>query len=184
MNIFYLHKSPVISAQAQTDKHVVKMILETAQLLSTAHRVLDGEHYIDASSGRKLQRWKHTDKEYEEKLYKATHFNHPCALWVRESVANYNWTYNHFVALSQEYTKRYGKTHKSFTVLADILSVPPVNIPYIPMTEFKMAIADKAHIVEGDPICSYRRYYEAEKLLTPKDIERYYKVLDLERKLG
>jgi hypothetical protein len=184
MNIFYLHKSPVVSAQAQTDKHVVKMILETAQLLSTAHRVLDGEHYIDASSGRKLQRWKHSDSLYEKLLYKATHFNHPCALWVRESVANYIWTYEHFVALSDEYTKRYSKIHKSYRELADILSIPPVNIPNIPMTEFKLAIANKTYIVEGKAISSYRRYYEAEKLILPNDIERYYKILDLERKLG
>ena len=43
MNIFYLHENPEICAEYHCDKHVVKMILETAQMLSTAHRIIDGE---------------------------------------------------------------------------------------------------------------------------------------------
>lgn len=175
MNIFYLHKEPYIAAAMQTNKHVVKMILESAQLLSTAHRVLDGEHYIDASSGRKLQCWRHP--KYDTELYKATHFNHPCAIWVRESSENYYWLYAHFVELSEEYTRRYGKVHASYTKLKDILSLPPVNIPIKDFTEPAMAMPEQ-YIKRGDPIGSYRAYYEAEKLIEEQDIERYWSIIE------
>lgn len=174
MNIFYLHKEPYAAAALQTNKHVVKMILESAQLLCTAHRVLDGEHYIDASSGRRLQRWRHS--KYETELYQATHFNHPCAVWVRKSSGNYYWLYAHFVELSQEYKRRYGKVHASYMKLKDILSLPPANIPLGDFTEPAMAMPDQ-YIRRGDPIGSYRAYYEAEKLKEEQDIERYYAVL-------
>jgi hypothetical protein len=156
----------------------MKMILESAQLLCTAHRVLDGEHYIDASSGRKLQRWRHPRLEIE--LYQATHFNHPCAIWARESKANYNWLYSHFMHLSQEYEKRYGKVHASWTKLQHILFFSPDNIPQGSYTEPAMAMPDK-YIKRGDPVGSYRAYYEAEKLLEVQDIERYKAVLAAER---
>ena len=67
MNIFYLHKDPKTCAEMHCDKHVVKMVLEYAQLLSTAHRVLDGDEWADKAQ-----------------LYKATHKNHPSAIWARE----------------------------------------------------------------------------------------------------
>ena len=94
MNIFYLDKDPVIAAQMHCDKHVVKMILESAQLMSTAHRFLDGDRYADKNG-----------------LYKLTHKNHPTAIWVRKSKENYMWTWNLLDALLQEYTKRYNKHH-------------------------------------------------------------------------
>jgi len=174
MNIFYLHSDPKIAAQMQTNKHVVKMILESAQLLCTAHRVADGEHYIDASSGRKLQRWRHP--KYENELYQATHFNHPCAIWVRESKANYNWLYQHFVYLVQEYKERYGKIHASYTKLDHILFFSPVNVPDKGFTKPALAMLPE-YIRRGDPIASYRAYYEAEKLKEPQDIERYWAIL-------
>jgi hypothetical protein len=183
MNIFYIDRDPKKSAEAMTNKHVVKMIPESAQLMSTAHRMLDGEHYIDASSGRRLQRWRMLDPVKEQKLYKATHFNHPSAIWVRESIANYYWLYEHFIALCEEYTKRYKKTHATEIKLAEILSIAPKNIPAVPMTPIRLAITNKDYIVEDRPVSSYRNYYEAEKLITPEDIERYYRVLKLERKL-
>ena len=82
MNIFALSSDPFESAQMMCDKHVVKMIIETAQLLSTAHRVLDGEQYTDkTSNGRSIQRWRLTDAyDMENSLYKATHINHPSAV--------------------------------------------------------------------------------------------------------
>ena len=177
MNIFYLHNDPHIAAEMQTNKHVVKMILESAQLLSTAHRVLDGEHYIDASSGRKLQRWRHPT--YDSELYIATHFNHPCAIWVRESSENYIWLYKHFIWLNAEYEERYGKIHASYKRLKDIIYFPPVNIPQGKFTEPAMAMPEQ-YIKRGDPIGSYRAYYEAEKLIEEQDIERYYAVLAAE----
>ena len=101
MNIFYLDPHPTVAAQQCCDKHVVKMILESAQMLSTAHRVLD--------------------KNDNELLYKEAHKNHPSTKWVRESHLNYQWLYAHFVALGEEYTARYGKIHVSIAKLKNFL---------------------------------------------------------------
>jgi hypothetical protein len=71
MNVFFLHQDPVISAQQHCDKHVVKMIIEYAQMLSTNHRYLDGEMYLEKSqnTGRNIKRWRLSD-EREEHMYK------------------------------------------------------------------------------------------------------------------
>ena len=104
MNIFILNNDPVIAAQEQCDKHVVKMIVESAQMLSTVHRMLDGVmERRPSKSGAKLQYWK-LDDEREDLLYKACHFNHPSTVWTRESCCNYTWHYNHFIGLCDEYT--------------------------------------------------------------------------------
>ena len=104
MNIFYLHKDPVVCAPLHCDKHVVKMIIEYAQMLSTAHRMLDGKEYIDASSGRRIRRWRHPNSNMDGVLYKASHINHPSAIWVRASVNNYQWTLRLWQQLCFEYT--------------------------------------------------------------------------------
>ena len=78
MNIFYLNEQPQPCAEMHCDKHVVKMIIEYAQLLSTCHRVLDGEEYYDkTANGRRIKRWKMDDPFMEACLYKASHVNHP-----------------------------------------------------------------------------------------------------------
>ena len=78
MNIFYLHEDPDVSAKMHCDKHVVKMIIEYAQLMSTAHRILDGEEYEGRTKiGRRIRRWKHPNKNVENTIYKASHINHP-----------------------------------------------------------------------------------------------------------
>ena len=147
MNIFILDENPVIAAQSQCDKHVVKMILESAQMLCTAHRVLDGEEYA-AKSGIS---------------YKIAHKNHPCSIWVRESSQNYLWLYKHMLALGEEYTYRYGKIHMSITKLANPLSRLPLNIPNIPMTDFKLAMGKFPECIKEDPVESYRLYYQTKK---------------------
>ena len=89
MNIFYLHYDTKKCAEMHVDKHCVKMILEYAQLLSTAHRVLDGRESITLSlSGRKKKVWT-IDDHRNNVLYSATHINHPSAIWVRQSLENY-----------------------------------------------------------------------------------------------
>ena len=78
MNIFYLDKDPKTCAEMHCDKHVVKMIIEYAQLMSTAHRVLDGDPYVSQTlGGRRIQRWKHPIAKMEKTLYKASHVKHP-----------------------------------------------------------------------------------------------------------
>ena len=79
MNIFYLHEDPVQNAMWHIDKHIVKMPIEYGQLLSTAHRILDGWEYLDKTkNGRRIKRWRLFD-EREDLLYKASHVNHPSA---------------------------------------------------------------------------------------------------------
>jgi hypothetical protein len=180
MNIFYIHTDPVIAAQAMTDKHVVKMILESAQLLSTAHRALDGQEFIQLSkSGARLRKWNHPDQHMDVTLYKSTHLNHPSGIWVRQSADNYMWLYNHFIALSEEYYQRYNKRHASELLLSGLLSKVPTNIARIGLTPMLVAITDTQWHVPNNPLQSYRNYYVGEKLKTPKDTERYYKVLGL-----
>jgi hypothetical protein len=141
------------------DRHVVKMILESAQLLSTAHRVLDGVAIIGGKlGGRKKTEWV-LDDARQDVLYKATHMNHPSAIWARKSVENYNWLVEHFFALGEEYTYRYGKTHKCFGELSFQLQSPPKNLTDYDMTLMPSAMAEEYKISE-DPIVNYRNYYK------------------------
>jgi len=159
MNIFAVDSDPIIAAQMQCDKHVVKMTLESAQMLSTAHRLLDGKmHYDVSKTGRKVRRYVLTNAN--DILYKAVHQNHPCTVWTMESKANYDWHYRHFIALSEEYTYRYGKVHLCDQKLRNILNASPKNIPDIGLTPFKLAMAQFPEcIVKDDPIESYKNYY-------------------------
>ena len=161
MNIFYLDKNPRICAEMHVDKHCVKMILEYAQLLSTAHRVLDGTLSVGlSSSGRKKTSYVLMD-ERESLLYSATHINHPSAIWVRQSQANYIWLYELFGWLCNEYTHRYGKHHAT-TRLDSELMIPPKNIPIGEFTEPTPAMPDQ-YKVAGDSLASYHNYYLGEK---------------------
>lgn len=162
MNIFYLHDDAWLVPKMMTDKHVVKMIVETAQLLSTAHHILDGDNAIGG-------------------IYKKTHANHPSSIWTRETMGNYLWLRDHGLALLDEYALRYHKqphdhaTHK--VIMA--LFYPPKNMPMdITKTPIRLAITDTKYHVKDNPIASYRNYYEGEKLRTDTDKIRYFKMLD------
>lgn len=158
MNIFYLDSSPTKSAELHCDKHVVKMIVEYAQLLSTAHRVLDGELYIDSSSGRKIKRWKHPIPILENTLYRACFVNHPSAMWVRESQGNYNWLYNLWYNLCKEYTHRYNKDHATYIKLAKCLQVTPSNLFFNKdVTIVPQCMPDD--VKADDPVDAYQNYY-------------------------
>lgn len=137
MNIFFLDESPKLAAEYQCDKHVVKMILESVQMLCTAHH-LTGTGSPD--------------------IYKPTHIHHPCTKWVTESRDNWLWLADHTEHLSSEFTKRYGGTHKS-TVMLRKLSVP--HLPFIPMTTPALAMPDEYK--EYDAVEAYRNYYRADK---------------------
>lgn len=164
MNIFVLDNDPVMAAQLQCDKHVVKMIVETAQLLSTAHRMIDGTMVRKPNkNGRMLQVWQLND-DRDSKLYKACHYNHPSGVWCRESHYNYNWLYKHFVALCDEYTHRYGKVHATDTKLRNVLAITPKNIPVRGFTPFKLAMGTNPECIDNsDPVGSYRKYYRTKK---------------------
>jgi hypothetical protein len=162
MNIFYLNPDPKVCAEMHLDKHVVKMIIEYAQLMSTTHRVLDGDKYIDkTSNNRNIQRWRMKNEIIEYGLMKASHVNHPSNIWVRASKQNYMWLYQMWTHLLTEYTYRYSKNH-ACEKYAKHLCVPPENIADIPFTEPTPAMPD-AYKVPGDSISSYRMYYIQDK---------------------
>ena len=98
MNIFFLNRDPKKAAVVQYNKHVVKMILESAQMLCTAHHAYNNGHNVP---------------------YKKAHLNHPSTVWVRQNSRHYYWLFDHMIALGNEYTKRYGKTHLSITKCFD-----------------------------------------------------------------
>ena len=162
MNIFYLDHNPAQAAEWMVDKHVVKMILESAQLLSTAHRILDGREIEGKSkTGRKARRWV-LDDARENVIYSATHINHPSAVWCRKSVENYNWLADHFFALMAEYTYRYNKQHKCYGELSYMLQSPPKNLKDWDMTVMPSAMDDE-YKISYDPIVNYRNYYKVGK---------------------
>tara|TARA_R110000824_G_scaffold131664_5_gene293888 strand:+ start:847 stop:1332 length:486 start_codon:yes stop_codon:yes gene_type:complete len=144
MNIFYVNENPTDAAICLPDKLVVKMPLESAQMLSTAHRVLDGDERADSLG-----------------LYKTAMKNHPCTIWVRETSDNYMWLYEHFYALCSEYTTRYGREHLSFTKLNANLSKLPLNILIHHKTVMPQAMPDEYKC--QDPIKAYRDYMVNEK---------------------
>jgi hypothetical protein len=143
MNIFYLSTDPKKAAEYMYNKHVVKMILESAQLLCTAHIISDG---------------------YKANVpYKVTHKNHPSAVWARESISNYKWLYKHMIALGEEYTRRYGKQHLTILKCSDMLRNPPVNVTKTELTPMPQCMPDK-YKVPGNSVEAYWNYYEAEKV--------------------
>lgn len=158
MNIFYLDKDVSRCAEMHNDKHCIKMILEYAQLLSTAHRVIDGVPTLERSptTGRQRTRYILSD-DRDVVLYSATHINHPSAIWVRQSLDNYFWLFDLWIELMKEYTYRYGKNHKC-EFLIDTLSFAPDNISSGLFTEPTPAMPDDVK-VSGNSLASYRNYY-------------------------
>jgi hypothetical protein len=163
MNIFILDKNPTDAAHMHCDKHIVKMIVESAQMLSTVHRMCDGilEKRSSKSGKRIVKYWKHANPIFENTLYKAVHMNHPCTVWTRESLGNYLWHYDLFKALSEEFVYRYGKQHATWVKLKDVLSHSPKNISEIlELTPFKLAMGAQPQCINiNDPIDSYRKFY-------------------------
>ena len=144
MNIFFLDNKPKVAAQMMHDKHVVKMILESAQMLCTAHRLLSGDDYCD-----------------ERGIYLKAYMNHPCTIWARETSQNYLWLYYHFVALCKEYETRYDRQHLSYVKLNDSLCQLPLGIPDAGLTTMPQAMPDEYK--NDDPVKAYRDYVVNEK---------------------
>jgi hypothetical protein len=153
MNLFYLHSDPRLAAEAHLDKHCVKMILETAQLLSTAHRVINPEripHYDSVG------------------LYKTTHKNHPSAVWVRSGVDQYRWAHDLLYYLLQEYHYRYGKIHATDRLRPHLLDAPPDIDWEAPWTDPPQCMPDDVKVPDNT-VEAYKRYYAKYK----KDMARW-----------
>lgn len=165
MNIFVYSTVAWICALYHPDKHVVKQLLEYCQLLSTAHRVLDGTQATELTkTGRRVKWWRLADAKADALVYSATHVNHPCAVWVRKSKANYDWLAQLLVEVTKEYTFRYDKTHKCQLIgLVDFLvSNAPANIPAGERTPFALAMPDECKC-SGDAVGSYHTYFNQKK---------------------
>lgn len=137
MNIFVLDHSPKTSAEMMCDKHVVKMILETAQMLCT----------VAHTQGFKAP-------------YKATHKNHPCTLWAAKTKQNWDWLIIHGLALCVEYTKRYGKVHKSMQHIEWCKSLD-IKLPTKGLLPFAQAMP--VQYKNKCAVKAYRAYYKGEK---------------------
>ena len=161
MNVFYIHKDPVIAAKQHCDKHCTKMIVEYAQLMCTAHRLLDGEEYFDKNKrGHRLRRWRLPD-DREQRLYLASHYGHPSNVWVRTSTQHYDWLYKCFNALCAEFTLRYGKFHKTDLDLREYLERKPDNLQDNGFVDPPLAMPDEYKLSKAVP--SYRNFYATEK---------------------
>lgn len=143
MNIFFLDEDPVKAAQAQCDKHVVKMVLESAQIMCS----VIGKIVCDFEN-------------VEQPPYRITHKNHPCVLWAEKSPPNFDWLYLHARALAAEYTYRYGKVHKSETAI-DWCGNNRVTKLLSDFTKPALAMPDAYK--DDNPVVAYRRYYNEHK---------------------
>lgn len=147
MNIFILDTNIETCAQYHCDQHVVKMILESAQMCCTA-----------------------LNKKGFETPYKSTHMNHPCTLWIEDSFDNFLWLKNLAFALNDEYRFRYHKEtdHKSIAVFNKISEYQFENKG---LTEFAQAMPDE-YKVESDAVTAYRQFYLGEKMKFAKWTKR------------
>lgn len=143
MNIFVVDESPYISARSLCDKHVVKMIVEGCQMLSTIHRMANSHMF-----------------HYNVDFYKMSFINHPCTIWARTSWENYMWLAHHTHALSVEYTHRYKKIHKA-SELSEWFCKHPLNFENYDLTPFAQAMPDKYK--SSNAVEAYRNYYIHEK---------------------
>lgn len=136
MNIFALDDNPKLAARYACDQHVVKMPLETAQLLCTARHV------------QKLQA-----------PYGLFNPKHPCGIWTQTALGNYLWLLRYGLYLSKEYTERYGRIHKSFEVIHWCAKqVKEMHFPLKHRTPFIQCMPDECK-VPNDPIAAYRKFY-------------------------
>lgn len=164
MNLFILDNDPVVAAQLQCDKHVVKMIVESAQMLSTAHRMLDGvQTRRPSKSGKTMSKYWVLPDDRENVMYKAVHMHHPCTIWTMQNLSNYEWHYKHFIALCDEYKYRYNKVHATDTLLRYYLRWPPTNIPLGELTKQPLAMKSNPECMFEDVVKSYRAFYQTKQ---------------------
>ena len=177
MNIFVLHWNPRKAARAHADKHVVKMILESVQMLYTTHWVLTYPilltHRSPAALAKaqkplplpplfRMKKAPHQLKNPEVRGYRPVHVHHPCTKWVRASLSNYMWLCTLALELAKEHHRRWPASFShSCESHALWLSQHPPPLPDIPLTHFALAMPDEYK--RKDPIQSYRAFYSGSK---------------------
>lgn len=172
MNIFYIDEDPKEIAKALVDRHIVKMPLESAQMLSTAHRLLDGQAVLAVSEYKKKvlhllegETWdinRSTGKFIinDEKCYKVAHAKHPSTVWTIESKQHYDWHFQLFKEMLDEFTRRYNKQHGCAKLLS-FLQNSPKNIAEAGFRPPTPAMPEKYKV--DSVLESYRRYYAGDK---------------------
>jgi hypothetical protein len=174
MNVFFLDSNPKKAAEYHCDKHCVKMILESAQLLSSAHRVLDGKKeenfLISKKTGKKRKYTTYVleNKEMNENLYSVYGINLPSTVWTRSWAENYKWVFQLFTELLNELYKRYGTVHKS-KMLLPYLSYLPQNIWHRENGDIseppKLVGKDNNDLLSYDVVTAYRESYKRKKIV-------------------
>jgi len=139
------------------------MPTESAQMLCTVHRLLDGNPTKRRSKSGKTLRtyWEHPS--LDTVLYKSVHEKHPCTVWTTETSENYNWHYQHFIALCDEYSFRYNRTHRCDELLRQLLLTAPTHIPVGLQTPWKLAMKDQPHLYALEPVSAYREFYKTKQ---------------------
>ena len=145
MNIFVLNNDPAIAARDMCDKHVVKMIVEGCQMLSTNHRLSGSPTVYTVPMN----------------LYKQAFANHPCTVWARQTKENYMWLADHTLELCHEYTRRYNRVHSCEDMSVWFSKYYPLRTPDGDLTSFAQAMPDQYR--NEDAVVAYRKYYLGEK---------------------
>lgn len=168
MNVFFIDRDPRVAARGLVDSHVNKMITESAQLLSTAHRVLDGVERIvlrprknDPDKLYRVHVWKLSDGR-DNILYQSTHINHPSAKWVRQSTQHYIWLLQHLDEMFKEYTRRWGRYREAQTTILPVLNILPNNLNDTGFSDPPCAMPVE-YITSNDAVVNYRNYYRLGK---------------------
>jgi hypothetical protein len=178
MNIFYLDQNPVTAAKYHCDQHVRKMIVEYAQMLSTAHHLLAKPSNLSCVT---QLRENNKTPNYLSNLYKVTHENHPSSIWVRESRSNYQWLYTCMMELASIYSEATNKVHLTETKLADLLLGAPASIPSLGPTPVPLCMPDEYQSTCA--VTSYRNYYQNDKSrfakFTYNEVPRWWNGEDL-----
>ena len=174
MNIFALSRNPVEAVQQMIDKHIIKMPTETCQMLHT--NILYMQYFKEHGEEPQLKDLKAFHAFTESELMKPAMLNHPSTIWARQSRQNFDWLYEHGLALCQEYTYRYDKSHGSFDRILDVNIHAKLTYrhgyPHSGLTPVSIAMDDSYRIdldkySQRNPnwtgwdfvIASYRHYY-------------------------
>ena len=156
-NIFVVDDDPRVAARALCDEHVNKMITETAQMLSVAHRVLDGTPSRTRTKTGRSKLEFILPGDLDKILYKTSHLNHGCTVWARATDSNYRWLAEHGLEMAEEFVRRRGKRHKAGNLIESHLKLPPANIPKGPLTPFYLGMPERFH--GPSAVDSYRKFY-------------------------
>lgn len=182
MNIFFLHKDPIVAAYMHADGHINKMISESAQMMSTAYRMLHGQRsrvYVTSKSGRRRLKdeWLLPDDSITASgdlirgdVMLTTHANHPCNVWLRKSINNRAWLDSLVTELHNIWLINLNKQpHASIKALTAIslwfrlgninkVTTPPKAMP-------KHFIQYSPNDLTAGAVESYRQYYVNDKIL-------------------